>query len=38
MEDRIPGGCSTTIKCVVRKVATVEGRLVCFEGNSTMEM
>jgi len=38
MEDRIPRGCSTTIRYVARKVATVEGRLVCFEGNSTTGM
>jgi len=23
-------GCSTTIRCVARKVATMEGALVCF--------
>jgi len=30
--------CSTAIRHVVRKVAAVEGRLVCFGGDSTMEM
>jgi len=27
-----PDGCSTTIRHVTRKVAAVEGRLVCVEG------
>ena len=30
-----PEGCSTAIRHVARKVATVEGRLVCFRGNIT---
>jgi len=33
-----PDGCSTAMRCVVRKMATVEGGLVCFGGDSTMEM
>jgi len=31
-------GCSTAIRHVMRKVATVEGRLVCFEDDYTMGM
>jgi len=31
-------GCSTTIRCVVRKVATVKGGLVCFGDDFTMRM
>jgi len=31
-------GCSTTIRHVARKVAAVEGRLVCFGGVFTMGM
>jgi len=31
-------GCSTAIRCVVRKVAAVEGGLVCFGGDFTTEM
>jgi len=30
--------CSTAIKHVVRKMAAVKGRLVCFGGDSTAEM
>ena len=30
-----PEGCSTAIRCVARKVATVEGRLVYFGGDFT---
>jgi len=33
-----PDGCSTTMRCIARKVATVEGGLVCFGGDSTAEM
>jgi len=33
-----PDGCSTAIRCVARKVAAVEGRLVCFGGDSTAGM
>jgi len=33
-----PEVCSTTIRYVARKVATVEGGLVCFGGDSTMGM
>ena len=29
-----PDGCSTAIRCVARKVATVEGGLVCLEMTS----
>jgi len=31
-------GCSTAIRHVVRKVATMKGRLVCFGNDFTMEM
>jgi len=31
-------GCSTTIRCVARKVAAMEGGLVCFGGDFTMGM
>ena len=31
-------GFSTTIRCVARKVAAMEGRLVCFEGVFTVGM
>jgi len=30
-----PDGCSTTIRHIVRKVATVEGGLVCFGDDFT---
>jgi len=30
--------CSTTIRYVARKVATVEGRLVCFGGDTIVGM
>jgi len=30
--------CSTAIRHVARKVATIEGRLVCFEGGFTVRM
>ena len=30
--------CSTAMRCVVRKVATMEGRLVWFGGDSTTGM
>jgi len=33
-----PEGCSTAIRCVARKVATVEGRLVYFRGDNTVGM
>jgi len=33
-----PEVCSTVIRCVARKVAAVEGRLVCFRGDSTVGM
>jgi len=33
-----PEGCSTTIRCVARKVAAVEGRLVCFRDDITAGM
>jgi len=33
-----PDGCSTTIRCVVKKMAAVEGRLVCFGDDFTMGM
>ena len=33
-----PDSCNTAIRCVVRKVAAMEDRLVCFGGDSTMEM
>ena len=33
-----PEDCSTAIRCVARKVAAVEGRLVCFRGDITVEM
>ena len=38
VKDRKPNGCNTTMRRVARKVATVEGRLACFGGDSTMEM
>jgi len=31
-------GCSTAIRCVARKMATVEGRLVCFGDDFTIGM
>jgi len=31
-------GCSTTIRYIARKVAAIEGRLVCFGGDFTVEM
>ena len=31
-------GCITAIRHVARKVAAIEGRLVCFKGNFTAEM
>jgi len=30
--------CSTAIRCVVRKVAAMEGGLICFGGDTTMGM
>jgi len=33
-----PEGCSTTIRCVARKVAAVEGKLVCFGDDFTVGM
>jgi len=33
-----PDGCSTAIRRVARKVATMKGRLVSFGNNFTMEM
>jgi len=30
--------CSTAMRCVMRKVAAMEGGLVCFGDDSTMEM
>jgi len=33
-----PDGCSTAIRRVARKVATVEDRLVCFGGDFTAGM
>jgi len=33
-----PEGCSTAIRHVVRKMAAMEGKLVCFEGNFTIGM
>jgi len=30
--------CSTTIRCIARKMAAMEGGLVCFGGNTTIEM
>jgi len=33
-----PEGCSTTIRCVARKVAAMEGGLVWFRGGITMGM
>jgi len=30
--------CSTAIRCVARKVATIKSELVCFEGDITVEM
>jgi len=30
--------CSTAMRCIARKVATMEGRLVCFGGNFTAGM
>ena len=33
-----PDNCSTAIRCVVRKVAAMEGGLVCFGGDFTVEM
>jgi len=33
-----PEGYSTTIRCVVRKVAAVEGKLVCFGDDFTVGM
>jgi len=33
-----PDGCSTAMRCIARKVATVEGGLVCFGGDSTAGM
>jgi len=33
-----PDGCSTAIRHVVRNVATMEGRLVCFGDSFTAEM
>jgi len=33
-----PESCSTAIRCVARKVAAMEGGLVLFRGDSTMEM
>jgi len=33
-----PEGYSTAIRHVARKVAAMEGRLVCFRGDITMEM
>jgi len=33
-----PDGCSTAIRYVTRKVATVEGMLICFGGGFTAEM
>jgi len=33
-----PEGCSTAIRHVVRKIAAVEGRLVCFGDDFTMGM
>jgi len=31
-------GYSTAMRCIARKVATMESRLVCFGGNFTTEM
>ena len=31
-------GCSTAIRHVARKMATIEGRLVCFRDDFTAEM
>jgi len=33
-----PEDCSTTIRHIARKIATVEGRLVCFGDNFTVGM
>jgi len=33
-----PEGCSTTIRCVARKVAAVEGGLIWFRDGFTMGM
>jgi len=33
-----PEGCSTAMRCVARKVATMEGRLVWFGGGFTAGM
>ena len=33
-----PEGCSTTMRHVARKMAAVEGRLVCFGGDFTTGM
>ena len=33
-----PDGYSTAIRCVVRKVATMEGKLVCFGDDYSAEM
>ena len=30
--------CSTAIRCIARKVATIEGRLVCFGDDFTVGM
>ena len=38
MEDRIPRGCSTAIRHVARKVAIMEGGLICFGGDTTTGM
>jgi len=35
---KYPDGCSTAIRCVVRKVAAMEGRLVYFGDDFTMGM
>jgi len=31
-------GCSTAIRCVVKKIAAMEGRLVCFGNDFTAEI
>jgi len=35
---KYPEGCCTTMRCVARKVATMEGRLVWFRGGITAGM
>jgi len=35
---KYPEDCSTAIRCVARRMAAVEGRLVCFGGDITIGM